>query len=107
LNQKTSRFEYQVTEFLHGILTLAGVENAPTYRRDTIVNAAEEISNILQSAEYLDADTVTRQLCGVLGLIDDADTIIAKRKAEELDRFSSDGESPDGKNENDMEDNNG
>lgn len=105
LNQKTSRFEYQVTEFLHGILTLAGVTNDPTYRRDTIVNAAEEISNILQSAEYLDADTVTRQLCGVLGLIDDADTIIAKRKAEEIGRYSTGG--PDDDDGEDTDNTNG
>lgn len=96
LNEKTSRFEYQVTDFLRGVLALAGVDEEPTYRRDTIVNATEEISNILQSAEYLDADTVTRQICGVLGLIDDADEIIAKRKAEEIGRYEeTGGEEPD------------
>lgn len=88
LNQKTSRFEYQVTDFLRGVLALAGVDEEPTYRRDTIVNASEEIANILQAAEYLDPDTITRQLCGVLGLIDDADEIIAKRKEDEIERFT-------------------
>lgn len=88
LNQKTSMFEYQVTDFLRGILKLAGIEDEPTYRRDTIVNSEEEITNLLQAAQYLDDETVTRQICGVLGLIDDADEIIAKRKAEELTRFS-------------------
>lgn len=89
LNEKVSMFEYQVTDFLRQILSLAGVEDEPTYRRDTIVNASEEITNILQAAEYLDADTVTRQLCGVLGLIDNADEIIAKRKGEELSRYEA------------------
>lgn len=88
LNQKTSKFEYQVTSFLRGILDLAGIDEDPTYRRDTIVNATEEIQNILSSAEYLDADTVTRQLCGVLGLIDDADKIISNRKEEEIGRYT-------------------
>lgn len=87
LNQKTSQFEFCVTDFLRGILSLAGIDDDPTYRRDTIVNQTEELSNILQAAEYLDADTVTRQICGVLGLIDDADAIIAKRKGEELSRY--------------------
>ncbi len=88
LNEKVSMFEYQVTDFLRAVLSLAGIEEEPTYRRDTIVNASEEITNILQAAEYLDDETVTRQICGVLGLIDDADEIIAKRKEEEIGRFS-------------------
>lgn len=88
LNEKVSMFEYQVTDFLRAVLSLAGIEKEPTYRRDTIVNASEEITNILQAAEYLDDETVTRQICGVLGLIDDADEIIAKRKEDEIDRFS-------------------
>lgn len=98
LNQKTSRFEYCVTDFLHGILALAGVDEEPTYRRDTIVNQSEELANILQAAQYLDSDTVTRQICGVLGLIDDADAIIAKRKEEEIGAFSGveDNEDEDG-----------
>lgn len=113
LNQKTSRFEYQITDFLRGILALAGVDDDPTYRRDTIVNATEEITNILQSAEYLDADTVTRQICGVLGLIDDADAIIAKRKEEDIGRFNGgnlgagDGGNNDGNNNLDTGDNGG
>ena len=101
LNEKTSRFEYQVTDFLRGILALAGVDADPTYRRDTIFNQSEELANVLQAAEYLDADTVTRQICGILGLIDDADTIIAKRKEEEIGRFSGTSE-PSG-NDNDTE----
>lgn len=88
LNEKTSMFEYQVTDFLRAVLALAGIEDEPTYRRDTIVNASEEITNIIQAAQYLDDETVTRQLCGVLGLIDDADKIIAKRKEEDIGRFS-------------------
>lgn len=97
LNEKTSRFEYCVTDFLRGILKLAGVDEEPTYRRDTIVNQTEELANILSAAQYLDADTVTRQVCGILGLIDDADTIIAKRKAEEINAFSGEDQNNPGK----------
>lgn len=92
LNEKVSMFEYQVTDFLRSVLSLAGIEDEPTYRRDTIVNASEEITNILQAAQYLDDETVTRQICGVLGLIDDADEIIAKRQEEEVSRYESEPE---------------
>lgn len=87
LNQKVSEFEYQVLDFLAGVLALAGVEEVPTFRRDIIVNQSEEITNLMQAAQYLDADTVTEQVCGVLGLIDRVDEIIAKRKSEELGRY--------------------
>ena len=91
LNEKASQFEGCVLDFLGGILALAGVDEMPTFRRDTIINQTEELQNILQAAQYLDADTVTEQICGVLGLVDRKDEIIAKRKAEEVGRFS-DGE---------------
>lgn len=106
LNEKTSGFEYQVTDFLRKILALAGVDEDPTYRRDTIVNQSEELANVLQAAEYLDPDTITRQICGILGLIDNADEIIAKRKEDEIGRFTGREAGPG--EENDTEDlNNG
>jgi len=65
----------------------------PTFRRDTIINQTEELTNILQAAQYLDADTVTEQICGVLGLVDRKDEIIAKRKEEEVSRYGNEPES--------------
>ncbi|MBO4697039.1 MAG: phage portal protein [Lachnospiraceae bacterium] len=103
LNQKTSMFEYCVTDFLRQILALVGITEEPTYRRDTIVNATEELQNILSAASYLDLDTMTRQICGVLGLIDDADEIIKKRKEEELDRFSGEDEEEEPEEEEETE----
>lgn len=88
LNEKASQFEGKLLDFLAGILALAGVEEMPTFRRDVIANVTEEVSNILQAAQYLDEDTVTEQLCGVLGLIDRADEIVAKRKEEEIGRMT-------------------
>lgn len=87
LNEKASQFEAKLLDFLSGILSLAGVDEVPTFRRDVIANVTEEVSNILQAAQYLDEDTVTEQLCGVLGLIDRVDEIVAKRKEEEIGRF--------------------
>ena len=84
LNEKASQFEMRLLDFLTGILALAGVDEMPTFRRDIIVNQTEEITNILQAAQYLDADTVTEQICGTLGLIDRAEEIIARRKEEEI-----------------------
>lgn len=103
LNEKASQFEYEVTDFLRSVLALAGIEDEPTYRRDVMVNQTEEISNILQAAQYLDDDTVTRQICGVLGLIDDADEIIAKRKAGEIERFTGGEESRNPEEEDETE----
>jgi hypothetical protein len=87
LNEKASAFEMKLLDFLSGILNLAGVEEMPTFRRDMIVNQSEEITTILQAAQYLDNDTVTRQICGVLGLVDESDEVIARRKEEEVGRY--------------------
>ena len=86
LNEKVGQFEMKVVDFLTGILSLAGVDEMPTFRRDVIVNQTEEVTNILQAAQYLDTDTVTEQLCGVLGLVDRIEDVLARRKEEEIGR---------------------
>ena len=51
LNQKTDTFEYQVTKFVMGLLSLAGITNdEPTYTRSMIVNKSEEIANVTTSS---------------------------------------------------------
>lgn len=87
LNSKVDDFEYQVTEFIHGILALAGLEDTPTYTRSLIVNRQEEVQLILQSAEYLDEDYVSRKILEILGDADKADDIMERRQAEESSRF--------------------
>lgn len=89
LNAKTDLFEYQVTEFIRGILELVGIDDMPAYTRSMIVNQQETIQNLVTSAEYLSADYVTRKVLETLGDIDKADEVINQRMLEDVSRFSS------------------
>lgn len=70
LNSKTDLFEYQVTEFIDGILKLAGIEDEPTYTRSMIINQQETITNLVSAAEYLSEDYITQKVLEVLGDVD-------------------------------------
>ena len=92
LNAKTDLFEYQVTEFIDGILALVGIEDEPTYTRSLIVNQQEMIQNIVTSAEYLSADYITRKILEILGDTDKADEVVEQRLVEETSRYRNEPE---------------
>lgn len=88
LNSKTDLFELQVTDFINGILSIAGIDDFPTYNRSVIVNKTEEIQNIAQAAMYLSEDYVTKKIMTILG---DADAIEDVLKQKDADGFPSSG----------------
>lgn len=87
LNAKTDLFEYQVTEFIDGILALVGIEDEPTYTRSLIVNQQEMIQNLVASAEYLSADYITRKVLEILGDIDKVDEVLEQKLVDETSRY--------------------
>lgn len=101
LNQKTDKYEYQVTKFIKGILKLAGIEDAPTYTRSKIVNVEEEISVITQAAMYLTPDYCTEKILTLLGDGDKVEEILNKIKELQL---ASQGINNGGNNDNNNED---
>ena len=87
LDLKTDRFEVQVTRFILGILSLAGLDDEPSYTRSRIVNVSEEIQSVLLCAPYLDEDYITQKLLTILGDADRYDDITRARDAEAASRF--------------------
>lgn len=87
LNQKTDLFEYQVTEFIQGILTLAGIEDEPTYTRSQMSNRSETVEMVLSAAEYLDDEYITRKILTLLGDGGQAEEVLKRRDAETAERF--------------------
>lgn len=81
INSKVDQYEYQVLSFLSRILGLAGIDDSPSFTRSIIVNAQEEIQNVIASSPYLSEDYVTEKLLTLLG---DAD------KYEEIQREKDD-----------------
>lgn len=89
LNSKCDSFEYQVLDFINGILDVAEIEDEATFTRSVIVNQSETISTILSAAEYLPDEYVTRKILEVLGDGDQADELLGKMDADELNRFGN------------------
>ena len=87
INQKTDQFEYQVTEFINGILELAGIEDEPTYTRSQMSNQSELLEMVLQCAEYLDDEYVTTKILTLLGDADKAQEVLKRKDAEAADRY--------------------
>ena len=87
INQKTDQFEYQVTEFINGILALAGIDDEPTYTRSQMSNQSELLEMVLQAAEYLDDEYVTTKILTLLGDADKAQEVLKRKDAEAADRY--------------------
>lgn len=87
INQKTDQFEYCVTEFIEGILALAGIEDDPTYTRSQMSNQSELLEMVLQCAEYLDDEYVTTKILTLLGDADKAQEVLKRKDAEAADRY--------------------
>ena len=94
MNNKADQFEYCVIEFLQGILSVAGLEDNPTFTRSYLVNTTEEISVLLQAAQYLDDEYVTRKILTLLGDADKADEIIASMDEYDYQRMTGEEEPP-------------
>ena len=88
MNNKADQFEYCVLEFIQGILAVAGVEDQPTFTRSYLINTQEEISSLMQAAQYLDDEYVTRKVLTLLGDADKAEEVLKNMEAQALDRFS-------------------
>lgn len=87
INQKTDQFEYCVTEFINGILELAGIEDEPTYTRSQMSNQSELLEMVLQCAEYLDDEYITTKILTLLGDADKAQEVLKRKDAEAAERY--------------------
>lgn len=84
---KLTALEYCVIEFIQGLLELAGVEDTPTFTRSRIINSTEEIQSVVQAAPYLGEEYATKKILTLLGDGDQAEDILRKIDADELNRF--------------------
>jgi hypothetical protein len=88
-DNKVDEYEYQVGEFIQGILNVAGIDDTWSFTRSKIVNTTETITNLVQAAEYLAPDYITRKILEELGDGDKADEMLAQMAADEIDRFNA------------------
>ena len=88
INSKCDKFEYQVLDFLNGIMAVAGIEDEPTFTRSMMTNQSEMVQVILQAGQYLSQDYISRKLLDLLGDGDKADEVLSDIEQENIDRFT-------------------
>ncbi len=91
LNEKLDGFESMITEFVQGLLEVAGVEDEATYDRSIVVNKAEEVNTVIAAANYLDDEYITQKIMTILGDKDQIETVLANMQEDNLDRFMGGG----------------
>ena len=96
MNSKADEYEYCVIEFLQGILSIAGIEDTPTFDRSYIINKQEEIQTLTMASEYLTDDYITRKTLAIFGDADLAEEMLEQKEADDYERI----------NDNDNEQNN-
>ena len=79
--------EPQVTEFILGILRLAGIDDAPTYQRNPVSNKLEEIQTLTMMGEYVDAEYMLKKMLTIQGDIDMYEEISKRMDAENANRL--------------------
>ena len=87
LNSRADLFEHEITQFIDGILELAGIDDEPTYTRSMIVNQQEMIQNLVSAGEYLSDDYITQKILEVLGDIDKVEEVLREKEASDVNRF--------------------
>ena len=85
LDNKADMFEYQIIEFILGILNVAGIEDYPKFKRNRIANVAEETQVILSAATVLDSDTIVEKLPFLTP--EEAEQAKKRREDEEMQRY--------------------
>lgn len=88
LNEKLDGFESMVTEFVQGLLSVAGVEDEVTYDRSIMINKSEEVDTVISSANYLDDEYITQKIMTILGDKDQIEEVLDRMDAVNLSRMS-------------------
>lgn len=85
LDNKVDQYEYCVLDFLQGVFELAGIEDAPTFKRSKIVNQMEETQMIMMAAPEIGTELVLKKLPFLTP--EEVEARLKEQSAEELDRF--------------------
>lgn len=98
LNEKLDAFEAEISDFIARLLIVAGVEDEPTYTRSIIVNKAEEVNTVINSALYLDDEYITEKIMTILGDKDKVEEVLNNKAESDISRMTA-GEEVNGEEE--------
>lgn len=94
MDEEADAFEYQVIEFVQQILRLNGLEGMPQFKRNRISNQTEQVTNVIQEAQFLDDQTILELLPNITP--DMIPEILARKDAQDAVRFEDEPEPQNG-----------
>lgn len=92
LNSKCDKLEYQVLDFLEGIMAVAGIDDEASFTRSQIINQTEMVEVVIQAAPYLSEDYVTQKILEILGDGDKAEAMLKDKDEEAMNRITTEEE---------------
>ena len=86
----SANLEYEVIEFIQGILRIAGLPDdvALSFTYFEPANETEALQNIIAAAPFIGDEATTRKICEIIGMIDNFQNIQKEKIRESLDGFS-------------------
>jgi len=89
LNCKADDIEYQILAFLKKLMLIVGIKDEkPSFTRSVIINAQEEIQNVLLAENHLSSDYITEKVLTLLGDGDKAEAVIRQLKIERANQIT-------------------
>lgn len=89
LDTKAALLEFQLVEFIEGVLAVMGIDDKPTFARSPIVNQMEMVRTIVSAGADLPQEYKTRKILEILGDIDRVDEVLEQLTAEDANRFTN------------------
>ena len=87
LDSKADNYEFNVIDFVQGILRVAGLEDEKFhFTRSKIINVSEEVTTVVHALTLIDEETATRKVCELLGMTDEIEDILQRKQAEMIQR---------------------
>lgn len=103
-DNKCADFEYYVLDAVKNLLNIAGIDDEPTLQWNKIINQSEQVTMLLQAAQYLTEDMIVKLLPFLTP--EQADEIIQQKDAEGIEQFDNDdAQEPEEGNEEPADDN--
>lgn len=87
LNIKVDKYEFCVLDFLQEILEIAGIDDNPTFARSGINNKSEEITTLIQAAQFLPEEFIMKKIVYLLGDADQYEDIKKMKDKEDEEKL--------------------
>lgn len=86
MDEEADAFEYEIIQFVQQILALQGLEAVPQFKRNRVSNQSEQVTMVVQEAQYLDDETILSLLPNITP--DMIPEIMARKDAQEAARWN-------------------